>query len=407
MLKRFIRLLKTSPLLLPLLASIDLVLWLVDRVAVLSVRTPEKPLSLVIIRLDVMGDYLMFRNYLRALKKSARYENHSITLFGNVAVKSLAETFDSGLIDRFVWVDIYKLSTQPLYRFKVVRQLRLQGFSVAFCPAYSRVLVLDDFMALATGASERVGCRTDYVNIAPWEAALGDRLYTRLIDSGSGIVFEMERDRRIVEGFVQEPVAVQPPLLDGHHARDVSVPDRYVVFSLGAGQEFRVWPVDRFAEVARFILVQYPAYKLVLTGAPNEKPYTESFLKHLPDASAIVDLTGSLSIPELVYVLTNADLLIANETGIAHIAASTQTPSIVISQGKSLVRWHPYPTAFGEMMTYVYPDYLEQRRANLPAIASGFNPESPLSINEITVQRVMHSVNERLRRVDGLSKKYL
>ncbi|ADB41178.1 glycosyltransferase family 9 protein [Spirosoma linguale] len=401
MLKRFIRLLKTSPLLLPLLASIDLVLLLVDRLAVLTVRTRPAPLSLVVIRLDVMGDYLMFRNYLRQLKKSARYGNHSITLFGNIAVKSLAETFDSGLIDQFIWVDIYKLSTQPSYRFKVVRALRAQGFSVVFCPAYSRVLVLDDFIAWATGASERVGCRTDYVNIARWEAALGDRLYTRLIDSGPGIVFEMERDRRIVEGFIQEPVAVQPPLLDGHYARAVTVPDRYIVVSLGAGQEFRIWPADRFAKVARFIMMQYPAYKLVLTGAPSEKVYAESFLKHLPDASAIVDLTGLLSIPQLVYVLTKADLLIANETGIAHIAASTQTPSIVISQGKSLVRWHPYPAEYGEMITYLYPDYIEQRRADLSAIAPDFNPESPLSINEISVERVIGTIRAMLQGLES------
>ncbi|SOD97101.1 glycosyltransferase family 9 protein [Spirosoma fluviale] len=396
MLKRFIRLLKTSPLLLPLLASIDLVLWLVDRLAVLTVRTPPKPLSLVVIRLDVMGDYLMFRNYLRQIKESDRYGNHSITLFGNLAVKSLAETFDNALIDHFIWVDIYKLSTQPLYRFRVARQLRSQGFSVVLCPTYSRVLVLDDFMAWATGASERVGCRTDYINIAPWEAALGDRLYTRLIDSGPGILFEMERDRRIVEGFVQEPVAVHPPLLDSHSANALTVPERYIVLSLGAGQEFRIWPADRFAEVARFVSVQYPAYKLVLTGAPSEKIYTESFLKQLPDTSDVVDLTGSLSIPQLVYVLTKADLLIANETGIVHIAASTQTPSIVISQGKSLVRWHPYPAEFGEMITYLYPDYIEQHRADLSAIAPDFNPESPLSINEISVERVKIAIKSML-----------
>ena len=398
MLKRFIRLLKTAPLLLPLLAVVDLVLLLVDRLAVLTVRSTQKPLSLVIIRLDVLGDYLMFRNYLRTIKESARYGNHSITLLGNVAVKSLAEAFDADLIDRFIWVDIYKLSTQPLYRFQVVRQLRSQGFSVAFCPSYSRVLVLDDFMAWATGADERVGCETDYINIARWEAAFGNRLYTRLIDSGPGIVFEMERDRRIVEGFLQEPVSIQPPMLDRQYAKPVPVPEHYIVLSLGAGQEFRVWPAERFANVARFILTHYATYKLVLTGAPSEKIYADSFLKAMPDTSAIVDLTGRLSIPELIYVLTKADLLIANETGIVHIAASTKTPTIVVSQGKTLMRWHPYPAEIGAHITHLYPAYIEQHRANLIAIAPEFNPESRFSITEITVDRVTDAVRFSLKQ---------
>ncbi|AUD03014.1 glycosyltransferase family 9 protein [Spirosoma pollinicola] len=396
MLKKLIRFLKTSPFMIPALALIDLILFLVDTVAVLTVNSAKKPNSLVVIRLDVMGDYLMFRNHLHRLKESARYKNHQLTLLGNIALKSLAETFDADVVDQFIWVDIYKLSTRPLYRFRVVRRLRLEGFSVAFCPSYSRVLVLDDFMAWATGASERVGCETDYINIARWEAVLGDRLYTQLINSGPGIVFEMERDRRITEGFLQEPTAIQLPQLDIQCAKSVVIPEQYVVLSLGAGQDFRVWPAERFTEVARFILAHFPTYKLVLTGAPNEKIYTEAFLTNMPTTSGIVDLTGDLSIPELVYVLTKADLLIANETGIVHIAASTQTPTLVISQGKSLVRWHPYPAETGSHITHLYPAYIEEHRTDLAGIAAEFNPESRFSMSEITVDRVTSSVSKWL-----------
>lgn len=382
---------------LPLLASIDLVLLLVDRAAVLTTRSSTKPLSLLIIRLDVLGDYLLFRNYLRQVKESTHYGRYSITLLGNVAVKSLAETFDKDLIDRFIWVDIYRLSTQPLYRFRVVRQLRAEGFAVAFCPSYSRVLVLDDFMAWASGASERVGCQTDYTNIARWEAVLGNRLYTRLIDSGVGIVFELERDRRIVAGFLQEPVAVQPPVLDRRYARHVVVPEQYVVISLGAGQEFRIWPANRYAHVIQYIQTNYPNRPVILTGAPNEQPYADVVLALLPDRSNVIDQIGKLSIAELIYVVGHADLLITNETGIVHIAASTQTPTVVISQGKSLVRWHPYPTELGAHIFHIYPTYIEQHRADLLAIASEFNPESRFSMSEITVERVTAAISHKLQ----------
>lgn len=396
MLKKLIRFLKTSPLLMPVLALVDLVLLLIDTLAILTAPSPKRPNSLVIIRLDVMGDYLMFRNYLRQIKESARYKGYRLALLGNVAVKSLAETFDADVIDQFIWVDIYKLTTRPFYRFQVIRRFRSEGFSVVFCPTYSRVLVLDDYLALASGASERVGCETDFTNSKPWEAAFGNRLYTRLISSEAGILFEMERDRRIVEGFLREPLRVQPPMINSQQAKWVAVPDRYVVLSLGAGQDFRVWPIDRFAEVARFLLAHHSTYKIVLTGAATEKIYAESFLAKLSDTSAIIDLTGSLSLPELVYVLTKADLLLANETGIAHIAAATHTPTVVISQGKSLVRWHPYPAGFGEVIAYVYPAYIEQHRPDLSAIASDFNPESRFSMSEITVDRVVKAINQKL-----------
>ena len=392
MLKTFIRFLKTSPLLVPLLVLIDLAILLVDTVARLTTTAPRQPKSLLIIRLDVMGDYLLFRNYLHQIKASSRYGGYRLTLLGNVSIKSLAETFDADVIDQFIWVDIYKLTTQPLYRFRVVRQLRLAGFSAVFCPTYSRVLVLDDYLALATEAAERVGCRPDYSNIKPWEARWGNTFYTRLIDSGNGIVFEMERDHRIVQEFLQEEIPIPTPVLNTRYAKPVKVPDHYIVFSLGAGQDFRVWPAENFAQVAAHLSSHYPLHKILLTGAASELVYAERFLACLTNPLMVVDLTGKLSIPELIYVLSKADLLIANETGIIHIAASTQTPTLVISQGKSLVRWHPYPAASRSQITYLYPSFIEANRHRLSEIAQDFNPESPYFIQEISVARVIDGV---------------
>ncbi len=392
-LKGIIRTLKTSPALAPVLALIDLTLFMVDGLAILSTsRVKRRANSLLILRLDVLGDYLLFRNYLHTLRESDQFRPYTITLCANIALKSVAETFDGELIDGFIWTDIYKLSTRPLYRFRFVRQLRQHGFSIVFCPTYSRVLVLDDFLAWASGARERVGCRSDYVNIKPWEAWFGNRLYTRLLDTGPGLLFEGERNRRIAEALLNQPVAVSAPNLDASRMHSVSLPAQYVVFSLGAGQDFRVWPASRFAQTARFLHQNYPDYQILLTGAPTEKPYATAFLRELTDNAFVDDRTGRLSLPELVVVLKRAALLIANETGVVHIAASTQTPTIVVSQGKSLVRWHPYPAEIIPHIRHLYPAYIEQHRANLVAIAPEFNPESRFSIDEITVERVQQAI---------------
>lgn len=397
MLKRVIRFLKTSPLMGPVLAFIDLVLLFIDALAILlSDRSGGNGSSLLIIRLDVLGDYLMFRPYLRTIKESAQYRNTKLTILGNIAFKSLAETFDADVVDQFVWVDIYKLTTQPFYRFRVVQRLQREGFTVVFCPTYSRVLVLDDYLAWASGAPERIGCVTDGINIKPWETWLGNRLYTQLINSGPGIYFEMERDHRIVEAFLDEPVPKLMPELNIQKAKPVVVPERYVVMSLGAGQEFRVWPAENFAAVANILQVDFPTFQIVLTGAPSEEQYAKAFFKAIRNTTNVLDLTGKLSIPELVYVLTRASALLTNETGIAHIAASAKTPAIVISQGKSLVRWHPYPATLGGQIQHIYPDFIEQNRTDLSKIASQFNPESPFKITDISVDRVRQEMERVL-----------
>ncbi|GAB4043311.1 glycosyltransferase family 9 protein [Spirosoma litoris] len=399
LLKYIIRILKTSPILVPLLVLIDFILYLTDRLAVLSVGPlRQKPNTLLILRIDVLGDYLAFRPYIRAIRQSDRYKNYTITLCANYAIRSVAEVFDGEVFDAFIWTDIYKLSTQPLYRFRFVRQLRQRGFSHVFCPTYSRVLVLDDFLAKATGASERVGCLTDFVNIKKWEAWFGNKLYTRLLASGTGLVFEMERNRQLMSAFLAKPLLTEPPILNTAYAKPVSVPSQYTILSLGAGQDFRVWPADRFAEVATYILTTYPDQHIVLTGAPNERVYADAFLAYIPESERVLNLTGKLSIPELIYVLSKADVLIANETGIVHLAASTNTPTIVISQGKSLVRWHPYSSPLEERIVHLYPEYIEQNRNNLLAIAPNFNPESPFPITVIETNRVIRQLDVFLKQ---------
>ncbi len=397
-LKRLIRHLKTSPWLAPALAAIDLVLWAVDGLAALTTPHRPRPNTLLILRLDVLGDYLLFRNYLRVLRESAQYRNYTITLCGNAAIRSVAEPFDGGVIDHFIWTDIYALSTRPAYRFRFVRHLRAQGFTSVFCPTYSRVLVLDDFLAFASGAAVRVGTATDFVNMKRWEAWLGNRLYTRLLPAQPGIVFEGERNRQIVAGFLGETVAAAPLLFDLARAAPINVPDPCVVLSLGAGQDFRVWPADRFAAVARHIRAHYPAHQLVVTGAPNERVYADAFLSELADKEHIIDLTGKLSLSQLIFLLSKASLLIANETGTVHLAAATQTPTIVLSQGKTLIRWHPYPTQLAPNIRHLYPPELEAQRDRFAQIAPQFNPESPYPITTISVARVVAAVDTYLDR---------
>ncbi len=87
-LKQSIRLLKTSPWLRPILLGVDLVLWLVDTVAILTTRrqAPEKP-TLVILKFDALGDYLMLRAYVRQLRAHPDYQAYAFCLVGNAAFR--------------------------------------------------------------------------------------------------------------------------------------------------------------------------------------------------------------------------------------------------------------------------------------------------------------------------------
>ena len=101
-----------------------------------------KPKSLLLIRLDAIGDYILFRNFIEELKKDKKYKHYSITLLGNTAWKSLSEELDSCFVDEFIWIDRNKFTKNIFYRFKILQKLVKNGYEVLLSPIYSRELFL-------------------------------------------------------------------------------------------------------------------------------------------------------------------------------------------------------------------------------------------------------------------------
>ena len=60
--------------------------------------------ALLVIKVDEIGDYVLFRNYLQALKTNQQFQVDELHLLGNQAWRSLAEHFDDKVVDRFIWI---------------------------------------------------------------------------------------------------------------------------------------------------------------------------------------------------------------------------------------------------------------------------------------------------------------
>jgi len=76
-----------------------------------------------------------------------------------------------------------------------------------------------------------------------------------------------------------------------------------------------------------------------VTGTKEEVGITAEVIG-LMDFPAI-DLTGKTGLGEIGQLIKEARLLISNCTGVSHIAAAMETPSIVISMDGEPERWGP------------------------------------------------------------------
>nr|WP_246344969.1 glycosyltransferase family 9 protein [Conexibacter arvalis] len=106
----------------------------------------------------------------------------------------------------------------------------------------------------------------------------------------------------------------------------------------GAASEARRWPAERWVEVIRAERAR--GRVVVLTGSASEQPLAERIAAAagLPPTAVLaghVDLTG------LAALVAAAGRLVCGDTGVAHLATATRTPSVVLFGPVSPERWGP------------------------------------------------------------------
>ena len=90
----------------------------------------------------------------------------------------------------------------------------------------------------------------------------------------------------------------------------------------------RRWPSERYVELARRILTQFPNVFVGLTGAPTEAPATGELVRRV-GSNRCVSFAGKTTLRQLLVLYTLADVLVTNDSGPAHFA--TLTPIRVVT----------------------------------------------------------------------------
>ncbi len=107
------------------------------------------------------------------------------------------------------------------------------------------------------------------------------------------------------------------------------VRDDRPVLALCPGAEFgasKRWPLEYYAEVANVKLAQ--GWRVWVFGSPKDKPIADR-IQALTDHRA-VNLAGTTQLTEAVDLLALADCVVTNDSGLMHIAAALNRPTIAI-----------------------------------------------------------------------------
>jgi ADP-heptose:LPS heptosyltransferase len=102
----------------------------------------------------------------------------------------------------------------------------------------------------------------------------------------------------------------------------------YVALAPGASQLSRRWPAERFAELAASLHQRFGINFLIL-GGPDDAHIAREIQEIA--RSYTRSLVGMTTLPETINLISRATLLVANDSGPAHIGAGLGVPTIVLS----------------------------------------------------------------------------
>lgn len=216
-----------------------------------------------------------------------------------------------------------------------VRQLRARGFDKVYVLKRS---FSSGLMAWCSGAGERVGFNTE----------------------GRGFLLtgkvSYRHDQHEVQNFLDVLRADGVPVKDDHLEAWISAeeqqfadeflqqakvtPDELLIgIHPFAANPPRAWHLEDFTELARRLQERCHA-RLVFFGGPGDSDALPAIRDALPQPP--IEAVGTTTLRQTMALLSRCRLLICNDSGIMHLAASLQVPLVALFGSQSPVKFGPW-----------------------------------------------------------------
>ncbi|HXH70108.1 MAG TPA: glycosyltransferase family 9 protein, partial [Pyrinomonadaceae bacterium] len=252
------------------------------------------------------------------------------------------------------------------------------------------------FFVRASGAKHRVG----------YENFQYSFLYNHLLSSSADF-WQREKTHSAEQqlallGFVGVPVLDKPKShlavtetalnsIENKLSSFIFHPSSFALLHPAAAFDTKQWATENFAHIAEFLFKK---------GLPTVAVATKSergVLEKLRETSRVpIVIFDDLILPEITALASKAKIFVGNDSGVAHIAAAVETPSVVIFGSSNINHWRPWTNARHEI---VFEKMLCQPCAGYLCKEFG----EPECIKRVSVENVIDAIDKVL--VDEISVK--
>lgn len=299
----------------------------------------------LVVKLRSIGDTVLSTPSLIALRK----------FLPDSKIDILLEDWVAPVLDGFDAVDeVISVEKSSLSRLQTALELRRRKYDVAFNLHGGTTATM---FVRASGARHRIGYSYYQYTF----------LYNHLLSSASDFwrqeTTHSAEQQLALLGFVGVPVGDRPKSRLGvtetaSQSIDAKLSDPatggprspFALIHPGTAFFTKQWPAENFARTAEFLAEK--GLQPVAIGSKSES----NVLERLRNESKVSITTfDDLSLPEITALASKARLFVGNDSGIAHIAAAVNTPSIVIFGSSNRDHWRPWTDSPNEVVFEPFP----------------------------------------------------
>jgi lipopolysaccharide heptosyltransferase II len=332
----------------------------------------------LVVKLRSIGDTVLATPSLFALRR----------FLPNAQIDILLEEWVAQLLEGSDLVDnVLTIGDSTSSRLSTARELRRQGYDVVFNLHGGTTAT---FLVRATGAPHRVG-------FSHYQYSF---LYNHLLSSAADFwnkehVHSAEQQLALI-GSTKVMVDDRPKgglkVTDkGQTARVSEWHKRgnYTLLHPATAFFTKQWPAEKYAEVAEYLFEK--GLFAIAVGSSGESAVLDEVVR---TAKVPVTTFDDLTLPEITALASRARLFVGNDSGIAHIAAAVNTPSVVVFGSSNREHWRPWTDAPNEI---VYEEFHCQPCAGYECKEFGDAP----CIRSVASERVFAAIDRVLAAEDG------
>ncbi|MCX6151689.1 MAG: hypothetical protein NTX22_14295 [Ignavibacteriales bacterium] len=302
-----------------------------------DIGTPNK--ILIVRQHNQLGDLLATVSFFKAIKE--KFPISKITLI--VSPENFAAITKNKFVDSYFIFNKRKLYN-PVYFFKFAKLLRTK-YDLAIVPVTVSISFTSNFLARISNSKSRIGIeelsgkKNDYNFFFDRRVAMDWRKHPDA--NVADFCLDMIRPFGITTSNLKSEISFEES--DNKNAEKfISLLERkgdelLIGFHIGAGKPPNRWSLDKFAELLNKLNKNYKA-KFYITGSNADKNEIDYLQRKI---NIPVKLFLNKQIPEVAAIISISNLFITNDTGIMHVAGTTNTSQISIFGPTNPFNWAP------------------------------------------------------------------